>query len=90
MLKNKADYEVGEKLVCRKYFKIKNAKLQVNFEYTIDRICGNNFTLIDKSTDEVFNVPKELIQKNFTHSYCRTCHLTLTSTLLPASGCTQR
>ena len=74
MLKKESDYEVGEKLVCRKYFKLKNAKLQVNFEYTIDRICGSNFTLIDKSTDEVFNVPYELIQKNFIHSYCRTCH----------------
>ena len=43
LLKREVDYEVGEKLVCRKYFKIKNAKLQVNFEYTIDSITGNNF-----------------------------------------------
>ena len=74
LLKKEADYEVGEKLVCRKYFKIKNAKLQVNFEHTIDSITGTNFTIVDESTDQVLKVPKDLIQKNFIHSYCRTCH----------------
>ena len=74
LLNKESDYEVGEKLVCRKYFKLKNAKLQVNFEYTIDTIEGSNFVIVDESTDQVFNVPKDLIQKNFIHSYCRTCH----------------
>ena len=74
LLKKEADYEVGEKLVCRKYFKIKNAKLLVNFEYTIDAIDGNSFAIVDESIDQAFDVPKELIQNNFIHSYCRTCH----------------
>ena len=73
-LKKATDYEVGEKLVCRKYLKLKNQKFNVNFEFTIDRIIGNTFTLIDESTDQAFILTKDLVQTNFIHSYCRTCH----------------
>ena len=74
LLKKTADYNAGEKIVCRKYLKLKNLKFNVNFEYTIDTITGSNFTIIDESTDQAFTLPKDLIQKNFIHSYCRTCH----------------
>jgi hypothetical protein len=68
------EYEGGEKLVCRKYLKQKNYKFNVNFEFTIDRIKGISFTIIDESTDQAFTLTRDLIQKNFVHSYCRTCH----------------
>ena len=74
LFKKQADYEVGEKLVCRKYFKLKTLKFNVNFEHTIDCIKDNAFTIVDESTDQAFALPKDLIQKNFVHSYCRTCH----------------
>jgi hypothetical protein len=74
LLKKTTDYEVGEKLVCRKYLKTKGAKLNVNFEFAITAIAGETFTLTDESTSETFTLPKDLIRKHFTHSYCRTCH----------------
>ena len=58
-----AEYEEGEKLVCRKYLKLKNLKFNVNFEFTIDRIEGNSFTIIDEITDQAFTLSKDLIQK---------------------------
>ena len=73
-LQKTTDYEEGEKLVCRKYLKLKNQKFNVNFEFTIDRIIGDTFTLIDESTDQAFVLTKDLVQRNFIHSYCRTCH----------------
>ena len=73
-LGKKDDYEVGEKLVCRKYLKLKNVKFNVNFEFTIKALKGEVFTLIDESTGQAFTLNKEHIVKNFVHSYCRTCH----------------
>ena len=55
-----ADYEEGEKLVCRKYLKLKYSKFNVNFEFTIDRIDGDNMTIIDESTDQSFTLSKDL------------------------------
>jgi hypothetical protein len=54
--------------------KTKGAKLNVNFEFAITAIAGETFTLTDESTSETFTLPKDLIRKHFTHSYCRTCH----------------
>ena len=62
-LGNTAEYEEGEKLVCRKYLKLKNLKFNLNFEFTIDRIEGNSFTIIDESTDQAFTLTRDLIQK---------------------------
>ena len=69
-----AEYEVGEKLVCRKYLKLKNLKFNVNFEFTIDRIEGDRFTIVDESTEQAFTLPKDLVQKNF-----------ITATVAPAT-----
>ncbi len=69
-----SDYEVGEKLVCRKYRKLKHVKLFVNFEYTIREIEGTIFKIQDESIDAVYTLNKDLVLKHFIHSYCRTCH----------------
>ena len=50
MLKKKNDYEVGEKLICIKFFKTKNINVNKNFEYIITQITNNTFTLMDELT----------------------------------------
>ena len=67
-------YEVGEKLVCRKFIKHKGMKLGVNYEYTIKSLSGQSMTLLDESSNTTYTIPTDLIQKHFIHSYCRTCH----------------
>jgi hypothetical protein len=64
---------VGEKLVCRKYLKLKDVKFNVNFEYTIKSI-GVNLVLEDESVGVKFSLPSNLVEKHFIPSYCRTCH----------------
>ena len=44
------DYEIGEKLVCRKYLKLGTGKvMNVNFEYTITGATKDTVTLLDES-----------------------------------------
>ena len=74
MLKKRSDYEVGEVLVCRKYLKLKGIKCSVNFEYIIKTIKGSYITIEDLSSKKSIDLKRELIQKHFIHSYCRTCH----------------
>ena len=53
---------------------MKNLKFNLNLDFTIERIDGNTFTIVDESTDAVYTLRKDLVQKHFIHSYCRTCH----------------
>jgi hypothetical protein len=64
---------VGEKLVCRKYLKLRDVKFNVNFEYTIKSV-GANYVLEDESIGAKYNLPSALVDKHFIPSYCRTCH----------------
>ena len=83
MLGKTNDYDVGEKLVCRKYFKIirkdennksKSINLNKNFEYLITEITDKNMTLTDENTSESITLTINQIETNFIHSYCNTCH----------------
>ena len=83
MLGKKNDYEVGEKLVCRKYFKIirkdednksKSININKNFEYLITEITNKHMTLTDENTSESITLTLTQIETNFIHSYCNTCH----------------
>ena len=40
ILKQTADYESGDVLICRSYLKIKRAVYHVNYEYTGSRVDG--------------------------------------------------
>ena len=40
-LNKKDDYEVGEILVCRKFFKMKDIRFNVNYEYEIVKCYDN-------------------------------------------------
>jgi hypothetical protein len=71
----KTEYEVGESLVCRRYFKCKKTSewkgttFFKNYEYKITDISGNIITL-----DNKFPLPLETVRKAFVYNYCRTCH----------------
>jgi dephospho-CoA kinase len=71
MLGKTQEYEEGEVLVCRKYTKLNKSKIvfNVNYEYTITEVREGTLCL-----DGEFWLPIPLIQKAFTHNYCRTCH----------------
>ncbi len=71
MLGKTQEYEEGEVLVCRKYTKLNKSKIvfNVNYEYTITEVREGTLCL----DGEVW-LPIPLIQKAFTHNYCRTCH----------------
>ena len=69
LLKKKVPYEVGEVLVCRTWFKMKKVVFQVNYEYAITGVAGNNIKL-----DNGMEVPVEIVKKNFIFNYARTAH----------------
>ena len=66
------DYEVGEKLVCRKFVKEGDYKFRVNFEFSI--LENNDNTLILQDGDDTVEVRKSTVEKFFVYNYCRTCH----------------
>lgn len=73
-LNKTGEYEVGEKLICRNWFKVNKDSFNVNFEYEIVGVDNNNITITDISTkiNYVLNINK--IRTNFIFSYCGTCH----------------
>jgi hypothetical protein len=68
-LNKKADYERGETLICRKYFRHNKITYNVNYEYKITKIVQGGVVLDNDSI-----LPPHLLQQNFIHGYCRTCH----------------
>ena len=73
-LGKKDDCEIGEILVCRKFFKMKGIRFNVNYEYEIVKCYDKSICIRDNSNKEEFNVPRKLIDNNFIFSYCGTCH----------------
>ena len=66
----RGEYEVGETLVCRNYFKLfKKITFNANYEYEITSVKLNTITL-----DHDICVPIDIIRANFIHGYCKTCH----------------
>ena len=45
----------------------------MNFEYKIEAIDGDSFTLKYESTNAAHTIKKDLVKEHFIHSYCRTC-----------------
>jgi hypothetical protein len=75
------DYEVGEKLICRKYFKMKGITFNTNYEYEIIKCSNDSIEIRDNQNKGEYNIPKHLIQKNFFFDYCATCHSLQGSTI---------
>ena len=81
MLNKKNDYEVGEKLICIKYFKVKGMNVNKNFEYIINQITNTHITLMDELTLDTLALSLKQIETFFKHSYCYTCHSRQGSTI---------
>jgi len=65
VLNKKNDYEVGEKLICIKYFKTKGLNVNENFEYIINDITGNSITLMDELTSDTLTLTLKQIKAFF-------------------------
>ena len=81
MLGKKESYEVGEQLVCRKYFKYNGVDINKNFEYVIDDIQPEYIILRDENTNETMKLKLKCIEEHFIHYYCNTCHSRQGSTI---------
>jgi ATP-dependent exoDNAse (exonuclease V) alpha subunit len=73
-LNKTTDYEVGEKLTCKKRFQMKGIVFNVNYKYEIVNRRDKSLEIMDINTKETFNILIELIKENFIYSYCGTCH----------------
>jgi hypothetical protein len=74
-LQNKdAEYEVGEVLVCREYFKSKHNTFNVNFEYEIMSVCDKGLIIKSVCNNATFDVRISTIRSHFIFSYCGTAH----------------
>ena len=79
-LNKSSEYEVGEILVCRKYFKIpdkatnKHIKFNVNIKFMITNIDKSVITIRNCNTDETTDVNITLIRDSFILGYCRTSY----------------
>ena len=69
-----SEYEVGEKIICRKWFKVNKDRFNVNFEYEIIKIVNDLITIVDSSTGKEYTLSTKTIKNNFIFSYCGTCH----------------
>lgn len=81
MLGRKDEYEKGEKLVCRKFFKCNGNNINKNFEYIIDDVNNETITLRDENTDETMKLKIQFVDEHFIHYYCNTCHSRQGSTI---------
>jgi hypothetical protein len=73
-LNKKDDYEVGETLICKKYFKMKGITFNKNYEYEIIKCHSDAIEIRDNQSKGTYNIPKHLIQNHFLFDYCATCH----------------
>ena len=81
MLGKKNDYEIGEKLICKKFFKHKKTNINKNYEYLIDDVQPECLTLRDETTNYTMELNLKFIEQHFIHSYCNTCHSRQGSTI---------
>ena len=75
------EYEVGEVLICKNYFKVKATTFNVNFEYEIVEIMDNSLKIKNIISPDIHEIPIKIIRSHFQHSYCCTCHSVQGSTI---------
>ena len=69
------DYEVGERLICREYFKLsKDDTMYVNYEYEITEVKDKTLILQDIACDKNYEIKIADVRKKCIFSYCSTCH----------------
>jgi hypothetical protein len=69
------EYEAGETLICREYFKLnKEDTMYVNYEYEITDVKDKTLILQDIAGDKKYEVKITDARRKFIFSYCSTCH----------------
>lgn len=74
LLGKTTEYEIGEKLICREYFKSLKTTYNVNYEYEIVDTCDKYLTIKEVHSNEETTVPLSTIRSKFIFNYCATCH----------------
>ena len=64
-LNTSSAYEVGEKLICREWFKVNKDVFNKNFEYEITSIDNKNITILDVSNQSEYTLSISKIRSNF-------------------------
>ena len=77
---NGVRYFKGMELVCRKYIKIKTAKLIINYTYIIKKINDTHMTITDYTGNLNIELDINMLSK-FTLNYAGTCHSVQGSTI---------
>jgi hypothetical protein len=72
VLKNKDDFNIGQNIVCRKYFKNKSLVLNTNYTYKIISYLKGLWKIKDETNDITYDITTSLLQNNFILEYCRT------------------
>lgn len=72
ILKNKDDYNIGQNVVCRKYYKNKGMTLNTNYTYKILSFAKGLYKIKDETNNIVYDITTSLLHNNFILEYCRT------------------
>ena len=72
IFKNKDDFNIGQNVVCRKYFKNKAMTLNTNYTYKIISFLKGIYKIKDETNNIVYDISTNLMQNNFILEYCRT------------------
>ena len=70
--KNKDDFNVGQNVICRKYFKNKAMTLNTNYTYKIISFLKGIWKIKDETNNVTYDITTNLMQNNFILEYCRT------------------
>ena len=66
------NYEVGETLICRKYRKVGNTKINVNYRFKVVNISGYVVTLENIKSKDRYTTDIYTLDNNFRYDYCTT------------------
>ena len=73
-LEKTTEFETGEALICREYFKEKEYTFNVHFTYTMTDVSDSTLTLLHQKYGIETVVPIEKIRKHFIYAYCQSGH----------------
>ena len=68
------DYIVGDRVICKKYLKLKKDKWNANITYEIMRIDEERVVLKNIKTEVEQTMLKKFLKSHFVYAYCYTAH----------------
>ena len=71
-LKNKDDFNEGQNIICRKYYKSKGITLNTNYTYKIISYKKGLWKIKDETNNIEYEITTNLLQSHFILEYCRT------------------